>query len=930
LLPLQTMPNAVVLKDYRLLVFCLALMGCGASAPAEEAWVEERLAGMSIRAQAGQLVVRGIVAAEDSGGAAAQRAELERAVQVDSIGGIVIRGGDVDAVEGLTRRLHQVSALPLLAAVPVDAGVGATVGGATVLPHIAGAAGLLTWEQLGAGARLASDEARQLGLNLALVGPLAAPSPRNVIPTASPEAVRGYLGHLRGGGMLVSVSVPVLSSSSGAHLERGRRQATEQRFLREGLEEDPAAVHIDFVSLPMLLGNGAGLPRAPEFLQGELRRDLGFQGVIALRLGASGGGEAVDIADAAVRAIAAGVDLLLDVDDHESIIQALVEGVSAGRISAVRIRSATERVLRMKYPLRGAARGNAGKRSAPGVSAFRGRGQAVARELWRASLLPLGAFSSDLADTTVLVTPMGHGHTLAAELVRLGRQVHHVEVDTRVGGDSGFAEQVGARRSGGEVVIAEFPRAGEPSIISQLRGIPVRRDRQSSVLELRFVGDPGEGSLPESVDAVIVWGSGVEAERSAAELITDEGFSRSGAGGDLRWPPARLLRAGAAAEAGMSEAGLRRADALLQNAVEAGLFPGAALAVGRRGVLVRLTGYGHLSREVEAPRVDPSLTLYDLASLTKVVGSTAAAMALVSDGRLSLDDAVHTYLPEFTGDDRERVRVRDLLAHTAGLPAGLAIHANARSPEDALRRVLATRLTLVPGQVAHYSDLSMILLAEALSRAAGEGLDQLLAGRVFSPLGMNSTMYLPPLSLRAFIAPTVDPAPDEFELRGIVHDGAAFRLGGITGHAGLFSTAYDVAVFSQAMLNLGAYGTRQVFAPEVVATFRERQPRASERALGWDTPAPESSAGSYFSSRSFGHTGFTGTSIWIDPEKELFVVLLTNRTYDRTSLLRMLQIRQQLHDAVALSITDTPVRKRPGAVDVIPLPQFRPPSRLRR
>lgn len=394
---------------------------------------------------------------------------------------------------------------------------------------------------------------------------------------------------------------------------------------------------------------------------------------------------------------------------------------------------------------------------------------------------------------------------------------------------------------------------------------------------------------------------------------------------------APMLHHAPAAEAGMSESALRRVDIVIRGAIEEGLFPGAALAVGRRGRLVRLQGYGHLSREPGAAPVEAT-TLYDLASLTKVVGPTAAAMALVDDGLLELNAPVQRYIPEWhspsgTGPQsdasRQRVTVRHLLTHMAGLPAGLAIHARAESPADAMRRVIQAPLTLDPGAVALYSDLSMILLAEVVSRAAGEPLDRLLARRVFRPLGMSSTMYLPPLALRPWIAPSAQTAPDEFLLQGIVHDGTAFRMGGVSGHAGIFSNARDLAVYAQTLLNGGAYGPSRVFSPATVSAFRVRQPGASERALGWDTPAPESSAGSYFSAQSFGHTGFTGTSLWIDPEKELFVVLLTNRTYDRTSLQRMLTLRQRVHDGVARAIVDAPVRKRPGAVDIITPPRAR-------
>jgi CubicO group peptidase (beta-lactamase class C family) len=227
--------------------------------------------------------------------------------------------------------------------------------------------------------------------------------------------------------------------------------------------------------------------------------------------------------------------------------------------------------------------------------------------------------------------------------------------------------------------------------------------------------------------------------------------------------------------------------------------------------------------------------------------------------------------------------------------------------------VYAAPILTDPGKQARYSDFGMMLLAELVERQAEEPLDVFLARRVYGPLGMQSTFFRPPLSLHDRMVPTVGRNERPYPLRGVVHDANAFRLGGVTGHAGVFSTAADVAVFAQAMLDGGAYGTLRVFPEPLVRGFAVRQPGADNRALGWETPRDLSSAGRFFSARSFGHTGFTGTSLWIDPEKELFVVLLTNRTFGTGTTTDMLRIRRQVQDAAALAIADRPVQRRPGA-----------------
>ena len=351
----------------------------------------------------------------------------------------------------------------------------------------------------------------------------------------------------------------------------------------------------------------------------------------------------------------------------------------------------------------------------------------------------------------------------------------------------------------------------------------------------------------------------------------------------------------------------------MRKGLEDSVFSGAAVAIGRRGRLVLLRGYGREGREGEGDAVDPRETIFDLASLTKVVGTATAVALLVQDGSMELDAPLERYVPRFDGKGKGEVLIRHLLAHTSGLPSGLWLFGSAGSPEEALRQVLRQDLLREPGERMEYSDLGMILLAEAAEAAAGMPLDRYLARRLFAPLGMASTMYLPPAVLRDRIVPTAEQTEREFALHGVVHDANSFRMGGIAGHAGLFSTAADLAVFAQMMLNGGDYGTARILSPGVVRAFTARQRGAEQRALGWDTPSPVSSAGDYFSARSFGHTGYTGTSLWIDPATELFVVLLTNRTYLKASGGEILRLRSAVHDAAARAVSDRTIRRRPGS-----------------
>jgi len=318
---------------------------------------------------------------------------------------------------------------------------------------------------------------------------------------------------------------------------------------------------------------------------------------------------------------------------------------------------------------------------------------------------------------------------------------------------------------------------------------------------------------------------------------------------------------------------------VVDSAVQHGAAPGAVAAVSVRG-----RRYLHASGRIgfEEPTSVGPRTVYDLASLTKVVALTTLTMMAVDQGLLGLDDSVSRYLPAFAGPGKSGVTIRHLLTHSSGLPAHRALWRDAPTREAAIPLVLETALDTVPGVRMVYSDLGAITLTQIVERVFGEPMDQLFATRVAGPLGLKSTRFLPPGNWLKRIAPTErDPWRGRL-VRGEVHDENAAFLGGRSGHAGLFSTAEDLIVFGEWLLRQrdGAdAGRAPRISPSVVREFTRLQELVpgSSRALGWDTPSPGSSAGTRISAESFGHTGFTGTSIWLDPSRGMVVVLLSNR-----------------------------------------------------
>jgi CubicO group peptidase (beta-lactamase class C family) len=360
---------------------------------------------------------------------------------------------------------------------------------------------------------------------------------------------------------------------------------------------------------------------------------------------------------------------------------------------------------------------------------------------------------------------------------------------------------------------------------------------------------------------------------------------------------------------GMDAALSARLDSIVRVALAEGAAPGAALAVGRFGRLVHLRGYGNIDYAPGSPPVEPT-TIYDLASLTKVVATTTMAMILEEQGKLDISRTVHSYLPEFDAPDKATITVQMLLTHSGGLEAGAPLYLKYRGRAEYLAQINARPVKSIPGTATVYSDWDMVVLQAVLERISGTPLDDFVTSRVFRPVGMLDTQFVPDttnVALRRRIAPTAFDSARGGLLQGTVHDENAWAIGGVSGHAGLFSSARDLATFSQFLIDGGTYDGIRILAPATIARWTSRQSASSSRALGWDTPAPESSAGRFFSLRSFGHTGFTGTSIWIDPTRDLFVVLLTNRVNSRGVSTRHIRLRRDLADAVQSAVLNAPL-----------------------
>ncbi len=380
--------------------------------------------------------------------------------------------------------------------------------------------------------------------------------------------------------------------------------------------------------------------------------------------------------------------------------------------------------------------------------------------------------------------------------------------------------------------------------------------------------------------------------------------------------PARPAVSNTASRAGFDLARLDRLDAVINDAIAAKQTPGAVVVVGRGDTVVFRRAYGHRSTQPSVERMTLD-TVFDLASLTKVVATTPAVMALVEDGRIRLTDPVASFIPEFGKYGKDRVTVRDMLTHMSGLRPDVDVADEWTGRDEAIRRATEEVLTQAPGRRFVYSDINYFLLAEIVERVAKEPFAEFVRRRIHAPLGMRETMFTPPKSLAPRIAPTerctefgwpCDGANQRM-LRGVVHDPTARRMGGIAGHAGLFSTAADLTLYARMLLGGGALGAARVLSPLTVARMTSAATPVAEpnvRGFGWDMDSSFSAnRGELLPLGSFGHTGFTGTSIWIDPATRVFVIFLSNRLHpdgrgDVTPL------RARVGTIVASALADVP------------------------
>ena len=881
--------------------------------PAPALWADAAgLAGriadtLSTEAALGQLV------AAPSGAAG-----LDALVRRGHVGRVEVTGGDLEAHLGRVRSWQAAAPLPLMLATAARETVGLPVDGAPAPTPAA---------MLGAAER--TDLAYWAGQALATaatnLGIQAPGTPITLGAGASP------FGPIPGGAVEEALA----------------------RGVRDG-NVLPAAVLVDDAGLDALdvLGPTGlmevrlAITSAADVARIRAIKERGrFNGLVQAEVGEQAVG--------AVDAVRAGADVVLS-SAPAVVFDSLRRATRTGRLPTARVQASATRVLSAKAwsglalapPTRN--RGDDGGRAvridpwrAPSP-ALRHRSRLLLAETARAAVtvvqdeggpLPLVGPGVPASTLVVLLDPGLDDDAARPFASTLTGQIGGRARTVRLGlglDDARYAEALDAARDADLVVLAAMADAAG-ALAPRHRAFAQQVGAERPVVLVALGPAAMVSGLASPAALVVAYDASDEAQRAAAHAVTGQidvagrlplgvaGLASSGDGVRLRQ---QALRPGSPQEAGLDAEVTERIDDVMERAVRSGAFPGGAVAVGRDGVLLRLRGYGRLTRGGDA--VTPE-TPYDLASLTKVVGTTATAMRLVEQGRLDLDATVTSYLPRYRTLGKDAVTVRQLLSHSAGHRAWYPFWSHGITTRDGvLDFVYADTLEYRPGARSRYSDFDMIVLGEVLEAVTGEPLDDVFRDYVFAPLGMTHTGFRGVGVLDQTVAPTEsDQAYRMRTLQGEVHDEAASVMGGVAGHAGLFSTAGDLARFAFVLAEGGAgYGTRLV-RRTTLEQFVRPVPLQSTypTGLGWMVNAGEgnSAAGDHFGPRSFGHTGYTGTSIWVDPDQGLFVVLLTNRVHPSRQNTRIRTVRPALADAVAGAIR-TPPGHAAGGWGFGPLP----------
>ncbi len=927
-------------------------------------WVEETLKRLSLEEKVAQMVVPKLFGSYTS----AESEEWKRIVHLvkeRKVGGVAVFQGDVYETAIALNRLQEMADVPLLVGCDFERGLAMRTRRTTAFPEAMALGATkdpkLAYEM----GRIVAEEARAIGVhqNYAPVADVNI-NPENPVinvrsygedPTWVAEIAAAFAAGLQSGGVIATakhfpghgdtnvdshLGLPVLNVS------RARLDSVELVPFRTLVDQGVKSVMVAHLAVPAIEPDRK-IPAtlSPAIVGGLLQGELHFHGlVVSDAIDMQGLLNGFGLDEAVARLVEAGIDLLVAPPSagDESVIVALKNAVASGRLVEGRIDSSVRKILRLKGWLNLDQRRTVDLTNIADVVGTPDHwdvARAVAREaitvLKNDNVLPLQRIGLNKRILNVII---GDNEDYRTEVHRSSGSVSNERF-----GDY-FMKQFRVRFPNVETIRLD-PRANKldfDSVLVRAKkadmilcpvfvkvrsgsgrfGLPphlvdfanLLADRGKPVVFVAMGSPYVLGALKNGLAYICSYSDGELATEATVEAlfgeipvrgylpVTISGMFQRGSG---LAQPQYVLREDSPPRLGFNPERLYVLDTIMRRAIDDSAFPGAQLLVARDGAIVYNASFGSLEYLQHSASVEKT-TMYDLASLTKVIATTSAVMKLYDEGKLNLDQHVANYLPEFANHGKERITITNLLLHNSGLPAFKRFYLTCKTKEEVLDSIYNSELIYSPGDSTVYSDLGFITLGRVVEKISGMTLDRYTNEKFSDTLGMTRTMFNPPEDLWNNVAPTEQDTMWRRKLvRGTVHDETASLLGGVAGHAGLFSTASDLAIFMQMLMNGGNYAGRQYLKPETVELFTAKQTGTSARALGWDTKTTDgySSAGSFLSGKSFGHTGFTGTSIWADPQNNIFVIFLTNRVHPTRENTKIYKVRPAVHDAVVKALS---------------------------
>ena len=873
--------------------------------------------------------------------------KLKKWIKEDGIGGVITFGGSIHGTYHNNKMFQSWSNHPLLISADYERGVGQWLSSSTLFPSNMAFAATNNSNYAYEAGKIIAKEATAMGVHI-ILGPVldVNNNPKNPIinfrsysdmPSIVSEFGLNFIKGVQDAGRIAcSKHFPghgntAVDSHTSLPTISGTREVLEKVELypfKKAVENNVGAVMTAHISVPGLDKNNNPASHSWKISTKILKNEWGFKGLV-ITDGMEMGGltQSAWAGESAILAIEAGADILLLPLDVEKTIDKIVSAVLNGRISENRINESVIKILRNKNSM-GLFQNRIPTwelvENTVGLSKNKAFAQKIANEsitlvkdennllpikqekIQRFTHLVISTDEDVKSKLKLFIKDINHTHGNVNEII-INQKLNDHQID-------GYINDL--KNAQNPILVSALVRIrmdkGEATIDSTHDRLLRKLNQNSIPFVLASFGSPylinyshiptyicgyGYGSVTMKAMANAIWGrikiNGKLPVKLDETLIYGTGLKRE------------------KRKSGFSEnlnIDFENLENIIQNLINNKVFPSAQLFVAKDHDILLNKGYGSFTYDIQSQTVNKN-SIYDIASLTKIVSTTPLVMKLISQKKISLNHKVKQFFPNFEGTYKDQITIKDLLTHTSGINSYYEYFMDSpvKSYNEIINDIISQELISIPNKEVNYSDLGFLLLGGIINEVQKLSLNELTQRYIINPLDMKNTLFNPPEQLIKDIVPTeVDSRFRGKLIQGIVHDENAYIIGGISTHAGLFSTAEDIGKYTQMLLNGGTWLGERLFEKSIIDEFTEKQKliHNSDRAIGFDTPSQngQSSAGDYFSENSFGHLGFTGTSVWADKDKNILIVLLTNRVYPSRKNKAIYQARRKIYNTIMQTI----------------------------